>query len=352
MNLEKIVSNLTITPEMVTLIAQIDEFKGAWQLFGRLKPERLQELAKVASIESIGSSTRIEGAKLTDREVEQVLSGVKSQSFALRDEQEVRGYAKVIQELYASFDAIPLTENYIKQLHSWLLSFSDKDTRHRGEYKKFPNHVEAFDTSGKSLGVVFETATPFETPFKMQELVLWTRETLQNEALHPLLVIGIFAVVFLAIHPFQDGNGRLSRLLTTLLLLKAGYSYVPYSSLESIIERNKDSYYIALRKTQQTLKTENPDYTPWLLFFLRSLVKQKDHLTHKVEQERGAYLDLPTLSLQILALVKEHGTLTMSQLEMMTNANRNTLKKNVAQLVADGHLKQFGKGRATRYTLV
>lgn len=156
----------------------------------------------------------------------------------------------------------------------------------------------------------------------------------------------------MAIHPFQDGNGRLSRLLTTLLLLKAGYSYVPYSSLESIIERNKDSYYIALRKTQQTLKTENPDYTPWLLFFLRSLVKQKDHLAHKVEQERGAYLDLPTLSLQILALVKEHGTLTMSQLEMMTNANRNTLKKNVAQLVADGHLKQFGKGRATRYTLV
>src|SRR5690606_36903546 len=149
-------------------------------------------------------------------------------------------------------------ENFIKQLHSMLLQYSSKDQRHRGEYKSLSNNVEAFDPNGESLGIVFQTASPFDTPAKMTELVLWTRESLEDKSLHALLVIAIFTVIFLAIHPFQDGNGRLSRVLTTLLLLRAGYAYVPYSSLESIIEESKDSYYLALRRTQGTLDSDAP----------------------------------------------------------------------------------------------
>ncbi len=344
------INDFVITPEILKIISELDEFKGAWQLLGQLRPERLNELRKVATIESIGSSTRIEGVKLSNTEIEQILSNIKKHSFTSRDEQEVAGYSKVCQEIYTSYSSIPFTENSIKQFHNWLLSFSDKDERHRGEYKKFPNNIEAFSSSGKSLGVIYETSSPFETPFKMQELVIWTNEQLDNKQIHPLIIIAIFVVVFLAIHPFQDGNGRLSRLLTTLLLLQSGYTYVLYSSLESIIERNKESYYLALRKTQQTLSSINPDFQPWILFFLNALQKQKQHLVTKIELEKRTYLDLSPLSIQILSLIEKHDRLTISDLENLTKANRNTLKKTISNLVKNNHITQRGKSRATWYS--
>ena len=245
--------SITITPAMLKTIAEIDEFKGAWTALGRLAPERLDNLRRVATIESIGSSTRIEGAKLSDREVDQLLSNIDITAFASRNEQEVAGYAAVMETVFASFDEIAPSENHIKQLHRDLLQYSDKDERHRGAYKTLDNHVEAFGPGGESLGVVFETATPFETPAQMETLVAWTRQALEEGELHPLIIIGVFVVVFLAIHPFQDGNGRLSRVLTTLLLLRAGYEYVPYASLESVIERTKDGYYRALRQQKRTV---------------------------------------------------------------------------------------------------
>ncbi len=345
------ISKITINSEMLTLIAELDEFKGSWQLLGRLAPERLQALRKVATIESIGSSTRIEGSKLTDREVEKLLSNLQTYSFVSRDEQEVAGYSYVCEEIFQRFEAVGFSENVCKQLHAWLLQFSDKDERHRGEYKKFPNHVEAFDEEGKSLGIVFATSSPFETPLKMQELTFWFKENLDEKTTHPLLLIGIFIVVFLAIHPFQDGNGRLSRILTTLLLLKSGYSYVPYSSLESIIEKNKEAYYLALRKTQGTLQENSPDFTPWITFFLRSLQKQKIHLERKVSVEKIMAFQLPEIESKILALLHDHGRLGISELETMTKANRNTLKKHLSDLVTKENIARHGKGRATWYTL-
>ena len=210
-------------------------------------------LIKIATIESVGSSTRIEGVKLTDQEVEAFLAGLDTSSFRSRDEEEVAGYAEVMNLVFESYQEIQITESHIKQLHRVLLQYSSKDVRHRGEYKKHPNHVEAFDHNGKSLGVIFETTSPFETPMKMEALIKWTRTNLEAKELHPLLIIAIFIVHFLSIHPFQDGNGRLSRVLTTLLLIQNGYSYVPYSSLESIIEENKEGYYLALRKAQHTI---------------------------------------------------------------------------------------------------
>jgi len=340
-----------ITPELLSLIAEIDEFKGIWHLLGRLIPERLQALRKVATIESIGSSTRIEGSKLSDRAVEELLSNIKTYSLISRDEQEVAGYALVCEEIFQSYDAIPFTENVIKQLHGWLLKFSDKDQRHRGEYKKMSNNVEAFDESGKSLGILFETATPFETPMKMEELIFWTREQLETKSLHPLLIISLFVVIFLAIHPFQDGNGRLSRILTTLLLLKSGYHYVSYSALESIIERNKENYYLALRKTQRSLKRKFPDFASWIQFFLRALQKQKIHLEQKVTLEKALTLHLSPLSSQILILLHEHGRLSISDIEKITKTNRNTLKKCLASLSFSNHILRLGAGKATWYSL-
>ena len=209
--------------------------------------------------------------------------------------------------------------------------------------------MEAFDASGNSLGVIFRTTTPFDTPREMQALVDWTRNTLEDRSLHPLLTIGMFNVVFLAIHPFQDGNGRLSRVLATLLLLKAGYSYVPYSSLESIIERNKDSYYLALRRTQGTLDKEAPDWLPWLAFFLRSLKAQKDHLAAKMADHRG-WESLPADSVKMLEYLKDNGRITMQQAEELTQTPRATLKLRIAHLLKGGHILRHGQGRGTWYT--
>ncbi|HIP22183.1 MAG TPA: Fic family protein [Rhodobacteraceae bacterium] len=343
-------SNLEITPDLLKLIAEIDEFKGSWKILKTLSPERLQSLRHVATIESIGSSTRIEGAKLSDSEVEKLMQGLSTQSFTSRDEQEVAGYAQVMDMIFENYSDIMLSENYVKQLHRDLLRHSKKDQRHRGEFKKFPNSVEAFDQDGKSLGVIFETTSPFDTPRKMQELLHWTREVLEDNSLHPLLVAGIFTVVFLEIHPFQDGNGRLSRILTSLILLKAGYNYIPYASLESVIEKNKEGYYLSLRRTQTTLESDRPDWLPWLRFFMTSLKRQKDHLSVKLEQQSlPKTKGLPKESLQILDYVDEHGQITTSLAQELTGLLRPTVRARLAKLVSQGHLQLYGQGRGAFY---
>ena len=343
-------STLQITSEMLSLVAEIDEFKGAWRALGTLAPERLSALRKVATIESIGSSTRIEGSRLSDREVERLLSNLEIKSFGSRDEQEVAGYAEVMETVFASWAEIAVTENHIKQLHRDLLRYSDKDERHRGEYKTASNSVAAFDADGNQVGVVFETASPFETPRLMVELVAWFDRT-QRDELHPLIAIGIFVVVFLEIHPFQDGNGRLSRVLTTLLLLRAGYAYVPYSSLESVIEQSKEGYYLALRRTQGTIRTEAPDWTPWLTYFLKALQRQMRRLREKVERERLLLAKLPDLSIRILDHVREHGRITIADAVTITGASRNTLKLHFKTLRERGLLALHGEGRGAWYSL-
>jgi len=344
-------ASLQITPEVLALIAGIDEFKGAWRALGTLAPDRLSALRRVATIESIGSSTRIEGSKLTDREVERLLSNLQIKSFATRDEQEVAGYAEVMELVFASWQEIKLTESHIKQLHRDLLVYSEKDARHRGGYKTSTNSVVAFDERGKQLGVVFETATPFDTPRLMTELVSWFVAERNAGRLHPLLLIGIWVVVFLEIHPFQDGNGRLSRVLTTLLLLQSGYAYVPYSSLESVIEQSKEAYYLALRQTQGTIRTDAPNWQPWLVFFLRALAEQVNRLNRKIEREKLVLAALPELSLHIVEFAREHGRVTMGEAIRLTRGNRNTLKQHFRALVERGYLAQHGGGRGVWYEI-
>ena len=345
------IDTIRITPEILRLIAEIDEFKGAWRALGTLAPERLSALRRVATIESIGSSTRIEGSKLSDRDVERLLANLEIKSFATRDEQEVAGYAEVMDLVFRAWNDIAISENHIRQLHRDLLFHSEKDAWHRGNYKTASNSVAAFDEDGRQIGIVFETATPFDTPRLMRDLVDWLTSERSDGRLHPLLVIAVFTVVFLEIHPFQDGNGRLSRILTTLLLLQAGYAYVPYSSLESVIEQSKEGYHLALRQTQGTIRSAAPDWQPWLMYFLRALQQQMKRLAKKIEREKIVLSSLPDLSLRILDHARAHGRVSTGDIIKLTGASRNTLKQQFRQLVDKGHLVRQGGGRTTWYTL-
>jgi Fic family protein len=343
-------NTIQITPTILALISQIDEFKGAWRALGSLAPERLLALRRVATIESVASSTRIEGSKLTNAEVDALLSNLKIKKFTTRDEQEVAGYAEVMELLFTSWEHIPFNENHIKQLHRDLLMHSSKDVRHRGNYKTISDNVGAFNEKGEQIAVIFETAKPFDTPRLMQELVEWVRYARDNQTLHPLLIVAIFVVVFLEIHPFDDGNGRLSRILTTLLMLQFGYAYVPYSSLDSIIEQNKQGYYISLRQTQDTIRTDEPNWQPWIVFFLSSLCSQVKRLGEKVEREKMLSERLPKLSAEIIAYAREYGRITAVEAEQHTQAKRATVKAHLVRLVKAGHLTQHGLRRGTWYT--
>ncbi len=343
--------SISITPEILKLISEIDEFKGAWRALGTLAPERLSALRRVATIESIGSSTRIEGSKLSDRDIDALLRNLDIKQFDTRDEQEVAGYADVMETIFVSSAEIPITENFIRQLHRDLLIHSAKDERHRGHYKTSSNNITAFDADGNQVGIVFETATPFDTPRLMAELTAWVNEARDQDKLHPLIIIAVFVVVFLEIHPFQDGNGRLSRVMTTLLLLQEGYAYVPYSSLESVIEQSKEGYYLALRQTQGTIRTHKPDWQSWLVFFLKALRLQVKRLSAKVEREKLLFTSMSAIDLHILDHLKDHGRVSVGEMAALTHVSRNTLKPHFKALVKAGKITLNGKGRGAFYSL-
>ena len=336
---------------MLRHMARIEAFGGAWRATTSTPPERLTSLRRIATIESVGSSTRIEGSMLSDSEVERLLRGIGVQRFSTRDEQEVAGYAEVVDLVITSHQSIALSENHIRQLHRDLLRHSEKDARHRGTYKSAQNNVVAFDAEGKRVGVVFETATPLETPRLMSELVNWTNAALKDPDAHPLAVVGVFAVVFLAIHPFQDGNGRLSRILTTLLLLRSGYTFVPFSSLEAVIERTKTEYYIALRRTQATLRTPEQDWQPWLEYFFGAMAEQVAQLERRLAQMDQAAPPLPPLSSAIVEHVRMQGRVTMAEAIRITGAKRATLKQHMKRLVDHGVLAHHGTGKGSWYSL-
>ncbi len=346
-------SDIKITPEILRKISEIDTFNGAWQSGGvRPHPEHLNMMRRIATIESVGSSNRIEGNQLSDAQVETLFNNISRRSFQTRDEQEVAGYADLLQTVFDNYAEISLTENYIRQLHQILLRYSDKDVRHRGEYKKDSNRVVAFDADGNEIGTIFKTATPFDTPRLMGELVEWTNANLADRFLHPIIVIGVFVVNFLAIHPFLDGNGRLSRALTVMLMLKSGYIYMPYASMESIIEASKDAYYRALRGTQRTIWDVPVDYEPWLTFFITALIKQKRHLEEKIAHISVAgTIRLSDTAKSILALFETAPQWTVRDIADALNINAETAKKAVQNLTAQNLLTKHGSTKATYYTM-
>lgn len=347
------IKDIKITPEMLTKIADIDHFNGCWQ--GGLKnigKEQLKIMKRIATIESVGSSNRIEGNKMSDMEIEELFSAIDKKSFKSRDEEEVAGYADLINTIFDNYQDIPLSENYIKQLHQILLRYSHKDEHHRGEYKKDTNRVAAFDSGGHEIGSIFETATPFDTPRLMRELVEWANDNFKDGYFHPIIVIGVFIVHFLAIHPFCDGNGRISRALTAMLMLQHGYSYMPYASMESVVEASKEGYYRALRGTQKSIWSENVNYEPWLSFFITSLQKQKGLLEDKIKNVQIQESEkLSGTAKNILELFAGQSKWTVANMANVLNKNIETVKKSVQSLIKKGYLIKHGTTKAVYYTL-
>src|SRR3989339_1840814 len=233
-----------IASELWAKIARIDELKGQWTGGVNFSPQVLGRLKKSVLITSTGASTRIEGAHLSDEDIEKLMRGLSIQKFTDRDKQEVKGYYELLNNVFDSWKHIEFNESTIKHFHKELLKYVEKDEKHRGEYKRQENKVHMINEAGESVGVLFDTTSAFLTPKEMQKLTEWTIDALENKKYHPLLTIGNFLVEFLNIHPFLDGNGRISRVLTNLLLLKNGYEYMPYVSHEKLVEDNKPEYYL------------------------------------------------------------------------------------------------------------
>jgi Fic family protein len=327
----------------------LDRFSGRWQKLRDIAPEALTELRQVATIESVASSTRIEGVVLTDSEVAAVLGGLSIDSFRSRDEQEVRGYGEVLETVFAQHGRIDLTENAIKGLHGVLLAHSEKDAWHRGEYKTGPNHVEATQPDGNKV-VVFRTAPPAETRWWMNRLVDELRAAWKSDEWHPLVLTADFILWFLAIHPFQDGNGRMSRALTTLLLLKAGYDYVPYASLERVIEDNKSAYYAALRASQTTVVKDASQYRHWLTFFLGAMRTQQRTLESTLERALDRAGLIPPQQ-RIIDFIRVRGPQTSTRLAEAVGLSPRGVRYHLTRLVAAGRLEATVRRAGRMYSL-
>lgn len=334
-----------------SLINQIDQLNGQWIGGAKLNPQALGRLKRSTLVTSSGASTRIEGAKLSDEDVEALMRGLKVTRFADRDKQEVQGYFELLENVFNSWKHIPFTESTIKSFHKELLKYVGKDVRHRGEYKKGENRVEMFDTNGKSLGIMFETTAAYLTPKQMQELVEWTQVALKEKERHVLVVVASFVVEFLAIHPFQDGNGRLARILTNLLMLRNGYAYVPYVSHEKLIEDNKAEYYLALRKSQLTLKSQHEDVTAWLEFFLNVSLTQAKQAVELLSHENIEKLLSPKQLLvwRHLEITSES---TPAEIAKATKVARPTVSQAIDVLLRLKKIERIGQGRTTRYRRV
>jgi len=331
-----------------TEITQIDELKGRWVAGANLSPQVLTRLKRSVLITSTGASTRIEGSKLSDEEIEKILQGLSVNKFADRDVEEAKGYFELLQNVFNAWSDLKFSENIIKGFHRDLLKYVSKDERHRGNYKKAENQVAMFDAEGKAIGVVFDTTLAYLTPKEMQDLVEWTNDAFNKKLYHPLLITGNFIVEFLKIHPFLDGNGRLSRVLTNLLLLQQGYEYMPYISHEKLIEDNKASYYSALRKSQRTFGTKDESILPWLEFFLSIVLKQSEMAEELLSKENIEKLLSPK-QLAVWEYLRSVNEATPRQISNKTGVARPTINQVLSKLLKLKKIERLGLGRSSRY---
>jgi len=340
---------IKLTQKILAQIGKIDEFKGLWQGSLRLGPQILGRLKQWVIITSTGASTRIEGANMTDEEIASFLRGLKAKAPKSRDEQEVAGYADLIGRIFDNWRTLKLSENWILQFHSILLHFSEKDQAHKGRYKSAPNSVVMTNKQGEQL-VLFDPTPPYLVKPEMETILAWTNERLETEEVHPILVIANFIFEFLAIHPFKDGNGRMSRALTSFLLLKTGYSYVSYVSLDEIIEETKADYYLALRATQKNHKTDHQDITPWIEYFLDALLEQIERAKKIMEEDKPEKL-LSEKQLEIYNLFGGDSTLSVVKIDKILKGKipQSTIKQALSRLVKLKLLERIGQARSSRY---
>ena len=329
-------------------IDEIDALAAQWRDGVQLDRQVLQQLKKSVLITSTGASTRIEGSQLSDEDVERLMRGIAMQKFKDRDRQEVRGYYELLTNVFDNYASIPLSESTIKFFHRELLKYAEKDTLHRGEYKKKENKVMMVDAAGVPTSVIFDTAPAYLTPKEMQELVEWTQQALIEKRYHPLLIIGNFIVEFLNIHPFEDGNGRLSRILTNLLLLQLGYHYMQYVSHEKLIEEKKPDYYVALRQSQKTFGKENESVAAWMEFFLDILLDQSHRAIALLSNEQTDKLLSKQQQLVWRHIESVHEA-TPLEIAKATGVPRPTINQALVKLLRLKRIERIGLGRSTRY---
>jgi len=346
-------TKLSLSNEVYQQLSQqlsvLDTFKGSWKSRENQEGQYLKELRKIATIESIGASTRIEGAKLTDQEVEKLLASVKITKFESRDQQEVIGYYDALQVILDNYVDIGINERYIHQLHGILLKHSEKDQAHREKYKTSSNQVVANYPDG-TRRVLFDPTPPHLTPIEMQQLLGWTNQRMEKRDMHPLVITAGFVYEFLSIHPYKDGNGRLSRLLTTLLMMKQDYKFIQYVSFENVIETREEEYYRVLMEGQKNRYKDSECIDAWVLFFMECLIT----LTERLEAKYDTYSKLKTAlnkrQQQVLEFIGKNEPVQVGDIEKaLKEYSRNTLKKDLAYLVREGLLLKTGDRKGTRY---
>ncbi len=338
--------------QVYATIAEIDAIKKSWRLTRKLSPQTIQRLTQSVLVTSTGASNRIEGNRLTDAEVEKLYQGFRIKKFKTRDEQEVVGYLRCLELVFEHYNDMPISESLILQLHQKVLTHSEKDAHHRGKYKVSHNRVEAKDPSGKVVGVIFDPTPPYLVTKEMQELVSWYHWAMDAGEKHPLIVIANFVFEYLAIHPFLDGNGRTSRILTNLMLLQQGYAFSTVASHERIVEECKVDYYRALNKTQNTWKGDEEDITPWLLFFMDVVKGQSAKALQLIEHDNIEYLlSDKQLALWNWAQERKVEFSRKDAIEALEFPPR-TIETIIIKLVQLKCLERLGQGKATRYRVV
>ena len=273
------------------------------------------------------------------------------QKFKDRDAQEVKGYYELLKNVFDSWQNIKFSENLIKHFHQEILKYVEKDLYHRGQYKTTENKVQMVDVKGNIVGTIFDTTPVYLTPIEMQELVDWTKDAIKNKKYHPLLVIGNFVAEFLKIHPFRDGNGRISRILTNFLMPQAGYLYMPYISHEKLIEDSKQDYYIALRKTQMSFKSEKPDLILWLEFFLNIIYIQSQEAVNLLSAENIEKI-LSEKQLAVLEYLQNAKESAPDAISQKTKVARSTVNQVLRKLLKLKKIERIGLGRSTRYRIL
>ena len=339
--------------KVYALIAEIDAVKNSWFITKRLSPRIIEKLTHSVIITSTGASNRIEGNRLTDVEIEALYKNLRIQKLKTRDEQEVAGYLKVLELIFNHYKQIPITESFVLKIHADMLAHSEKDLSHKGNYKVGSNRVEAKDDSGNIIGIIFDPTPVYLVAKEMHELIDWYAWATTNTNKHPLIVIANFIFEFLAIHPFQDGNGRTSRLLTNLMLLQQGYHFTTIVSHEKIIENHKVDYYLALNKTQTSWKKDAEDITPWLLFFLTVVKQQAVQALALLESDDLEYLLSPKqLALWQWALSLDTAEFSRKDALAALGFPERTIESIIKKLVDMKRLHRLGEGTATRYRVI
>lgn len=335
--------NIEIDWKLISIISKIDRFDAEWTSIEKKEGQSLKQLKAIATVRSVGASTRIEGSKMSNEEVDVLLSNLTNDKLEDRDSQEVAGYFEVLDLISESYEGIDITENSLKNLHNRLLKYSDKDKWHKGNYKQLSNNVEAIFPDG-SKQIVFETAKPgIETEDAMLALIQWYNN---DKETHPLVKTAVFCYEFVSIHPFQDGNGRLSRLLSSLLLIKLGYKWIQYVSFEHEIENRKVEYYQELRKCQAQRPGE--EITTWLYFFFDALINVQNQLIAKLNTE-GIESSLSPKEKSILVFITDHPGTKSGEIATKLKIPNPTVKKILSELVNKKLIEKYGSGPGTNY---